>query len=748
MLLRNDRTKITAENTLPAMTEAGTARNGGTMKQTTLVITGMTCSACSARIDKKLNTSKGVIKAAVNLAANRASVEFDPSTITVPEIISTVVKLGYGAEEFQDEDREKTAREKESKSLRRALAASAVLSSPLAAGMIYMAFGNTTSLIHNMYLQFAIATPVQFIIGFRFYKKAYHTLKSFSPGMDFLVAMGTSAAYFYSVYGAFIAKDPSHIYFEASAILITLVLFGKYLESAAKGRTSDAIRKLIGLQPKTARVIRDGSETEISISDVMTGDMVIVRPGERLPVDGKVVSGVSSVDESMITGESIPSEKTEGETVTGGTVNRNGSLTIRATRVGKETLLAQIIRTVEEAQASKAPVQALADKVAGLFAWTVLGIAAVTFISWLAATGDVAKAMTSAVSVLVIACPCALGLATPTAIMVGTGKGAEKGILIRNAESLEQAHKITAVVFDKTGTLTTGKPVVTDIIAAEGYTNESVLAIAASAEKKSEHPVASAVMEKAGTSAAEPESFEALPGKGVKAVVDGKIIFAGTRALLQNSGIDIASLESRVSALEEHGKTVLLVSHNGNPAGAIAVADTIKEHSKEAVDLLRQAGIAVYMITGDNERTACAIASQAGIDNVFSEVLPADKAKKVAELQKKGFVVSMIGDGINDAPALAQANVGIAIGSGTDIAIESSDIALVRGDLRDIAIAIRLSKKTMAKIRQNLFWAFFYNSVGIPFAAAGLLNPVIAGAAMAMSSVSVVTNSLSLKRFK
>jgi Cu+-exporting ATPase len=719
------------------------------MKQTTLSITGMTCAACSGRIDRKLNATKGVTQAAVNLAANRASVEFDPSLVSEAELITIVRNLGYGAEEFVDEDREKKARAEESRSLFISLVSAAALSSPLAAGMVLMAAGNTTSFLHNPWFQFFLATPVQFIIGWRFYSKAWHTLKSLSPGMDFLVALGTSAAYFFSIYSAFVLKNHANIYFEASAILITLVLFGKYLESAAKGKTSEAIRKLITLQPKTARIMRDGAEVEIAASDVAAGDIVIVRPGERLPVDGIIVKGASAIDESMVTGESIPCDKKEGDTVTGGTVNSFGSLSVKATRVGKETLLAQIIRAVEAAQGSKAPVQRLADTVAGYFAWTVLAIAAVTFIAWFAATGDISRALASAVSVLVIACPCALGLATPTAIMVGTGKGAEKGILIRSAESLERAHRINAVLFDKTGTLTNGKPVVTDIVPLAGFTRETLLSLAASAEKKSEHPIAAAIVQEASALAlSDADEFVAIPGKGIRAVIGGRTVLAGTKTLLREHAVDSDSLDDAAAAAESSGRTVILVAADGGCAGLIAVADTIKNSSREAVDILKKRGIDVYMVTGDNARTARAIGSLSGIENIFAEVLPADKAAVVAKLQTEGKTVAMVGDGINDAPALAASDVGIALGSGTDIAIESADIALVRGDLRDIAVAIALSKKTMAKIRQNLFWAFFYNAAGIPVAAAGLLNPVIAGAAMALSSVSVVTNSLSLKRFR
>jgi len=721
------------------------------MEKSTLILTGMTCAACSARIDKKLNAMSGVTKASVNLAAGKATVEFDSAVIHLPEMITAIRNLGYGAEELAegDFDREKKAREKEINSLKLALAVSVILSLPLAVGMILMTLGITDSVFHDPLLQFALATPVQFIVGFRFYKKAFLTMRTLSPGMDFLVATGTSAAYFFSVYNAFGSKNHHELYFEASAILITLVLLGKFLEASARGRTSDAIRKLIGLSPKSARVVRDGVENDIPLSDVIVNDIVIVRPGEKIPVDGKVVSGNSTIDESMLTGESVPVEKADGDSVSGGTMNLNGSLTITALRIGRDTILAQIIRYVEEAQGSKAPVQALADKVAGVFAWAVLAIGAVTFAAWFIATGDAGRALSNAVSVLVIACPCALGLATPTAIMVGTGKGAEKGILIRDAESLEKAHSISAVVFDKTGTLTKGKMEVTGISPAEGRSPDALVVLAAEAERRSEHPIATAIVNRAGNAPLrEPSSFAAVPGKGVRAKFADSEVTAGTRAFMKESGVDLSGVDDILLSFENMGRVAIVVAENGVFAGVIALSDSLKETSVEAVRLVREMGIETHMITGDNSITARAIAKEAGIDNVCAEVLPADKARYVESLRKKGKIVAMVGDGINDAPALASADIGISIGSGSDIAIETSSIALVKGDLRDIAHAIRLSRRTMSKIRQNLFWAFFYNAVGIPFAAFGFLNPVIAGAAMALSSVSVVTNSLSLKRFR
>nr|WP_278287330.1 copper-translocating P-type ATPase [Caloranaerobacter ferrireducens] len=604
------------------------------------------------------------------------------------------------------------------------------------------------TILDNGYVQLALATPVQFIIGYRFYKGAYHSLKGGGANMDVLVALGTSSAYFYSLYN--LIAGVREYYFEASAVIITLILLGKMLESIAKGRTSEAIKKLMNLQAKTAKVIRDGKELDIPIEEVVVGDTVIVRPGEKIPVDGIVIEGSSSVDESMLTGESIPVDKKEGDEVIGATINKHGTFKFKATKVGKDTVLSQIIKLVEEAQGSKAPVQRLADKVAGIFVPTVVGIAILTFIAWYFADGDFANALINAVAVLVIACPCALGLATPTAIMVGTGKGAENGILIKGGEYLEKTHQINTLIFDKTGTITKGEPEVTDIIS---FTNskENILKFAAIAEKASEHPLGQAIVKKgeeSGIKLIDPEKFNAIPGHGIFAVVEGKEIYLGNRKLMKDKNIDIEDIEDEIIKLENQGKTAMLLSVNGRIEGIIAVADTVKEHSKEAIKELKSMGIEVYMITGDNERTAKAIAKEVGIENVIAEVLPEHKAEKVEKLKAQGKKVGMVGDGINDAPALVAADIGFAIGTGTDVAIEAADITLMKGDLRDIVLAIRLSRKTMRTIKQNLFWAFFYNTAGIPLASLGFLNPMIAGAAMAFSSVSVVSNSLRLKRFK
>lgn len=604
------------------------------------------------------------------------------------------------------------------------------------------------TILKNGYLQLILATPVQFIVGYRFYKGAYHSLRSGGANMDVLVAMGTSAAYFYSIYN--LMAGINQYYFETSAVIITLILLGKLLEAIAKGKTSEAIKKLMGLQAKTARVLRDGVEKDIPIEEVEVGDVIIVRPGEKVPVDGKVVDGRSSIDESMLTGESIPVDKKAGDEAIGATINKHGVLKIEATKVGKDTALAQIIKLVEEAQGSKAPVQRLADKISGVFVPTVVGIAVITFVLWYIVDGDFTRSLINAVSVLVIACPCALGLATPTAIMVGTGKGAENGILIKGGEHLERTHKIDTIIFDKTGTITKGEPEVTDIIAFN-ENEEEILRYAAIAEKVSEHPLGQAIVNRAkekNMKLQDPQDFEAIPGHGIFASIDDKKIYLGNRKLMTDKNIDITNIEDEISKLELDGKTAMLMAIDAKLSGIIAVADTVKEHSKKAIDELYGMGIDIYMITGDNKRTAQAIANEVGIKNVIAEVLPQHKADNVARIKSEGKIVGMVGDGINDAPALATADIGFAIGTGTDVAMEAADITLMKGDLRDIVIAIKLSRKTMRTIKQNLFWAFGYNTAGIPLAAFGFLNPMIAGAAMAFSSVSVVSNSLRLKKFK
>ena len=744
--------------------EATTGEQGKAL----LNLEGMSCAACAARIEKTLNQLAGVKKATVNLATAKAAVEYDPSQVEVSALIQAVDALGYRAELAEEDhrDREEEIRARERRRLRAEFTVAALLSFPLLLAMILHLVGINPGFLHNEYFQLLVATPVQFIIGFRFYRNAFYALRAKSPNMDVLIAMGTSAAYFFSIYTGFFRPTPpgvmKDLYFEASAVIITLVLLGKYLEAVAKGKTSAAIKKLLGLQPKTARVIRDGQEMDIPVAEVKVGVVIIVRPGERIPVDGWIIEGETAIDESMLTGESLPVEKKAGDPVTGATINKFGAFKFKATKVGKDTVLAQIIKMVEEAQSGKAPIQQIADRVSGIFVPVVLGVAVFAFLLRFLLTGDLSTAVISAVSVLVIACPCALGLATPTAIMVGTGKGAESGILIKSGEYLEIAGKINAVILDKTGTITKGAPEVTDLIPLGDFTKEEVLYVAAVAEKKSEHPLGVAIYEKAKeefASIPDPEGFTALPGQGVTARLSAPAgiagaptgpveIYLGTRKLMEEQGIDFGNWEPVLSGLEDEGKTAMLMAVDRQPAAIIAVADTVKETAKEAVGELLAMGIEVHMLTGDNRRTAAAVARQVGIDNVFAEVLPEDKAEKVAHLKREGKIVAMVGDGINDAPALAAAEIGIALGSGTDVAIEAAGITLLRDDLRAVPAAVRLSRQTMKKIKQNLFWAFIYNTLGIPFAAFGFLNPVIAGAAMAFSSVSVVTNSLSLKRFK
>ena len=716
-----------------------------------LDIRGMTCAACARRIEKGLARLEGVIRADVNLATERGTVEYYPAALDVAEIVKKVKDLGYDASPRKDRA---NLREAEIRVQKRRFLIAAFLSAPLLWSMLHM--GGPLSvlvpdLLMNGYVQWLLATPVQFYAGWPFYRGAYKNLKNGSANMDVLVALGTSAAYFYSLYLLLTGGDA--FYFETSAIIITLILLGKLLEAVAKGRTSEAIQKLMGLRAKTAVVIRDGREREIPVEEVEKGDLIRVRPGEKIPVDGVVVEGRSAVDESMLTGESIPVDKQPGDEVIGATINKHGTLTFRATKVGKETALAQIIRVVEEAQGAKAPIQRLADRISGVFVPVVVLIAIGTFLLWYLALdpGNIERAILNLTAVLVIACPCALGLATPTSIMVGTGKGAEVGILFKGGQHVENAHRIDTVVLDKTGTITKGEPEMTDVRPLGNRTEEELLRLAASAEKPSEHPLAQAIVRGARERGIEPtaaENFQAVPGKGIEAVVDGRRVLIGTRKWLEENDVDTAAAETAMETLEEQGKTVMLVAADGKPAGWIAVADTVKPTSADAIRELKRMGLQVWMLTGDNERTARAIARQAGIEHIRAEVMPGDKAEEVKRLQAEGRKVAMVGDGINDAPALAVADIGMAIGTGTDVAIETADVTLMRGDLRAIPAAIRLSRLTMRNIKQNLFWAFFYNAVGIPVAAAGYLAPWLAAAAMAFSSVSVVSNSLRLKRVK
>lgn len=720
-----------------------------------LAIQGMTCAACSARIEKGLNKMEGVQVANVNLAMERGTIHFDSDQLSITDVMKKIEDLGYHATPIQaEQSAEMDHKQAEIRRQWRRFLIAAVLSLPLLWTMFAHFFAEqlVPDIFMNPYVQFILATPVQFWIGGQFYIGAYKALKNGSANMDVLVALGTSAAYVYSVADMLFGSG-QHLYFETSAVLITLIVLGKFLEAKAKGRTSEAIQKLMGLQAKTALVIRDGVELEIAIEEVLVGDHILVRPGEKIPVDGRVLEGISAVDESMLTGESIPIDKKAGDELIGATINKNGVLKMEATKVGRDTALAQIVKVVEEAQGSKAPIQRMADKISGIFVPIVVLIAIAVFLIWyfIVDKGNFTHALMNFTAVLVIACPCALGLATPTSIMVGTGKGAEMGILFKGGEHLENTHKLNLIILDKTGTITKGEPELTDVVIAEGasYTREELLRYTASMEKNSEHPLAQAIVKGAlgenielmGTSA-----FTAIPGYGIEGTVDDKHIAVGTRKLMQEKGVAVASLLATMEELEADGKTAMLIAIDHSLAGLVAVADQVKDSSKEAIARLKAMGLKVVMITGDNARTAAAIGRVVDVDEIRAEVLPQDKANEVEKYQQEGYIVGMVGDGINDAPALAKADVGMAIGTGTDVAMEAADITLMRGDLRSIADAIRLSKLTMRNIRQNLFWALFYNSVGIPVAGFGLLAPWIAGAAMAFSSVSVVSNSLRLKR--
>lgn len=724
-----------------------------------LNISGMTCAACSARIEKGLGRLAGVTNANVNLALEKGTIEYNPADVTAAEIIARIEKLGFGAEmpkkSEQVDHREAAIKRQQAK-----FVAAAILSLPLLWTMVahfsWTSFLYVPPFLLNPWVQMALATPVQFIIGRQFYVGAYKALRNGSANMDVLVALGTSAAYFYSVYEAIRSTTSHHghmphLYFETSAVLITLILLGKLFEARAKGRSSEAIKNLMRLQAKTAIVVRDGIEHEIAIEDVVVGDLVNVKPGTKIPVDGVVVSGTSAVDEAMLTGESMPIDKRSGDTVYGATMNKNGFLQMEATNVGRDTVLAHIIQVVEDAQGSKAPIQRLADKISGIFVPIVVAIAVVTFIVWITLidAGNFTQALEVFIAVLVIACPCALGLATPTSIMAGSGRAAEFGILFKGGEFLEQTGAVDTVVLDKTGTVTYGKPVLTDVYMLSDMSERDMLALVGAAEKASEHPLAEAIVQGVQLKdipLGSASHFEAIPGYGIEATVNDKHVLVGTRKLMTKHAITFN--EQTVRPFEQQGKTAMLVAIDGELAGIIAVADTVKETSKEAVARLQAMNIHVVMLTGDNTETANAIAKQVGITDVIAEVLPAHKAAEVKKLQDKGHIVAMVGDGINDAPALATANIGMAIGTGTDVAIAAADVTLMQGDLNKIADAILISRATMRNIKQNLFWAFGYNTLGIPIAAAGLLAPWVAGAAMAFSSVSVVLNALRLQRVK
>jgi Cu+-exporting ATPase len=721
-----------------------------------LSVTGMTCAACSTRIEKVLNKQQGVVKATVNLASEKATVDYVSGKTNVENLIAAIKKAGYGAAPVtkENEEAEKDSRVKEYKQQRRLFIIGTLISVPFLIQMIsdFIMLSNPKSpfmFMMSPWTQLLLATFVQFYVGRRFLRGAYNALRGGTANMEVLVSMGTLSAYIYSVVQIFIGG--THLYFEAAVVIITLIFLGKLLEARAKGQTSEAMKKLLGLQAKTARLIRDGQEIDVPIEQVEVGDIIFVRAGEKIPVDGEITDGSSSVDESMLTGESMPVNKSVGDKVVGASINKHGSFKFKATKVGKDTALAQIVKLVEDAQGSKAPVQRVVDTVVSYFAPIVILIAFTTLVVTYFISGFT-EGLVSAVAVLVIACPCAMGLATPTAIMVGTGKGAENGILFKGAEHLELAHRITTVVLDKTGTITKGEPEVTDIITVDTVKQVELLQIAATAERGSEHPLGEAIVNRAkqdGVLLGEGKDFEAVPGHGISVMVEDRKILIGNKKFMAMHNVQVNdTMVSEMEELEGQGKTAMLIASQGELAGIIAVADTVKETSAKAISQLRNLGIEVIMITGDNKRTAEAIARQVGVDRVLAEVLPQDKSAEVEKLKQDGKVVAMVGDGINDAPALATADVGMAIGTGTDVAIEAADVTLMRGDLQGIVDSIRLSKATMRKIRQNLFWAFGYNIILIPVAAIGLLTPILAGAAMALSSVSVVTNTLFLRRWK
>ena len=728
------------------------------IKKQSLGISGMHCASCALTIEKKLNKQPGVKSATVNFATEKASVEYDYAKCSEEKIIQTVKDAGYQATPIMMDDDKSMShgehdhaamlRENEIKKERNIFIISLVLALPIL--ILSMALKNMS--FYSLITQVILATIIQFVIGWRFYRSTYYGLKNFSANMDTLIAIGTSAAYFYSLYS--LIRGGGEVFFETSALLITFVILGKYLEARAKGRASQAIKKLMGLRPKTARVIRDGQEFDIDIEAVAVGDIIIVRPGEKIPVDGTVIEGHSSLDESMITGESLPIEKNPGDKVIGATINKNGSFKFRTEKIGKDTMLAQIVKIVEDAQAAKAPIQKFADIVSSFFVPAVIIIAVMTFIVWFfVLSATFVSALLAFTAVLVIACPCALGLATPTAILVGTGRGAENGILYKGGDALEIADKISVMVFDKTGTITKGQPEVTNII--EIIPGKNLLQLAASLENNSEHPLAEAIVNHAknkNTKLVAVNNFASITGGGVLGEIDGRKVIIGTEKLMADKKISLdKQTATQKNLLENDGKTVMIIAIDNVAAGLIAVADTIKETSRAAIEQLHKMKITTIMVTGDNELTAKAIAAQAGIKNVISQALPQDKVRIINESKiqgKKKIFVAMVGDGINDAPALAAADLGIAMGKGTDVAMEAGNIVLVHGDLSDAAKAISLSRATMRKIKQNMFWALFYNSIGIPIAALGLLRADYAGLAMALSSVSVVLNSLLLKKSK
>ena len=729
-----------------------------TIRQETFAITGMTCTNCSARIEKALNKKEGVTNAYVNFATEKAVVSFDSNVMTTEAIEQVVAKAGYSAilDLAENQESLEKAQEKEFKTLKFQLILGTVLSLPMVIAMFAVMFKVDAAwvhFLHNPWVQLLLTTPVQFYIGARFYKGTYLSLKNGSATMDVLIALGTTSAYLLSIYNGFFSKPAGHLYFEASAVIITLILLGKYLEHLAKSRTNTALKQLLDLQPKTALVLDENNQPkEVPVEAIKINDLILIQPGRSIPVDAEVVSGYTSIDESMLTGESLPVEKNAGDMIYSGTMNSTGTLTAKVLKPSSDSTLSKIIKMVEDAQGSRAPIQKLADTISAYFVPTVIAIAIITWLITWFITKDSTLAVIHAVSVLVIACPCALGLATPTAIMVGTGLGARHGILIKNGEALETAATIDAVIVDKTGTLTEGKPVVTDF---QTFTSDdqTVLTVLSSLETFSEHPLAKAIVNYANEkeiTAQSVEQFTSHTGFGISGNIDGKTYFVGAKRFMDQQNISVDAHIALIEQLESTGKTVMLLGSEQQLVGLIAVADQVKATTAEAVKRLQDKGIQVYMMTGDNKRTALHIGSQVNLDesHIFAEVLPEDKANYVKELQNKGLKVAMIGDGMNDAPALAQANIGIAMGTGTDIAMESADVTIMNGDLINVDRTLQLSKETMKKIRQNLFWAFLYNTVGIPFAAFGLLSPIIAGGAMAFSSVSVLTNSLLLNKKK
>jgi P-type Cu+ transporter len=751
------------------------------MENATLKLRGMSCASCARSVEAAIISVRGVNECIVNFGAEQATVKFDPRKTDLQTIQDAVDAAGYSAYPLQqqnviaqEDDDEKRDRKRQERELSRKVVVSGILSAVIVIGSIPMMTGLHISFIpmwlHNPWLQLALTSPILFWCGLSFYVNAWKAFKRHTATMDTLVTLGTTTAYIYSLFPTFFPDwftsqglKPD-VYYEAAAVIVTLILLGRLLENRARSQTGEAIRKLIGLQAKTARLIRNGQEVDVPIEEVQIADVILVRPGEKIPVDGVVIEGTSNIDEGMVTGESLPVKKQPGSEVIGATINKTGSFKFRATRVGSDTVLAQIVQLVQQAQGSKAPIQRLADSVTGWFVPVVIAIALLTFIIWFNFMGNVTLALVTTVGVLIIACPCALGLATPTSVMVGTGKGAENGILIKGAESLELAHKIQTIVLDKTGTITQGKPTVTDFITVNGTSNGNeikLLQLAASVERQSEHPLAEAVVRYAQSQDVETRQmasvmdFEAVAGSGVQGIVSAHLVQIGTQRWMKELSIDTTALQQEKERLEYLGKTAIYIAVDGKIQGLMGIADAIKPTSIQAVRALQKLGLEVIMLTGDNRRTADTIAREVGIKRVLAEVRPDQKASTVQKLQSEGKIVAMVGDGINDAPALAQADVGMAIGTGTDIAIAASDITLISGDLQTIVTAIQLSRATIRNIRQNLFFAFIYNVAGIPIAAGilfpifgWLLNPIIAGAAMAFSSVSVVTNALRLRNFK